>query len=191
MPVTVTVRDGRDGRDSSEVGGQILMVLKRDKPIDVGEFLGLPDGSLRRVAQSRTLGREGSQPVGYGRRPVYKAHSQFKVSLRCRCRSVAIRARSRHARSVHWVRAFPPQTPSHCWSIPGHSPGWRSGVLVRWRLASWLAFLRVLFRWRRGFSFNPLVPGVFSCRLVPRRPRAVWCCCARRPDAAPGTPVRD
>ena len=81
MPVTVTVRDGRDGRDSSEVGGQILMVLKRDKPIDVGEFLGLPDGSLRRVAQSRTLGREGSQPVGYGRRPVYKAHSQFKVSL--------------------------------------------------------------------------------------------------------------
>ena len=65
MPVTVTVRDGRDGRDSSEVGGQILMVLKRDKPIDVGVFLALPDGSFGRVAESneRSDARGVSQSV--------------------------------------------------------------------------------------------------------------------------------
>jgi hypothetical protein len=50
MAVTITVRIGREGSASSgNVGGEIVMILERLRPTDIGERLSLPDGSVGQV----------------------------------------------------------------------------------------------------------------------------------------------
>ena len=65
--VSVTVRDGREGHDGDDAAGlgDILMVLDRDRPVEVGELLQLPDGSSVKVVGSaeRPDGRGLSQSV--------------------------------------------------------------------------------------------------------------------------------
>jgi hypothetical protein len=71
MGVTVTVRDGCDGRDTHEVGGQILMILRCAAPIEVGEQLELPDGSWGKVERTvQPLACPRGHPVRDGCRPV-------------------------------------------------------------------------------------------------------------------------
>jgi hypothetical protein len=51
MPVSITVRIGRDGSSatSGNVAGELMMILERLHPTDIGERLKLPDGSLAQV----------------------------------------------------------------------------------------------------------------------------------------------
>jgi hypothetical protein len=65
--VSVIVRDGRGDRDGCDTAGpgDILMVLDRERPVQDGELLQLPDGSFGRVVGSteRPDGRGLSQSV--------------------------------------------------------------------------------------------------------------------------------
>ncbi len=51
MPVSITVRIGRDGSSAScgNLPGEVMMILARLRPTDIGERLKLPDGSLAQV----------------------------------------------------------------------------------------------------------------------------------------------
>lgn len=55
MTISVTVHDGRSGASASD--GDIVMTFERMRPLQLGEPLQLPDGSLVKVSRSAEFAR--------------------------------------------------------------------------------------------------------------------------------------
>ena len=73
--IKITIRDGRAGREGGEAGvtpdgkGAILEVVERDRPVQVGEIIKLPDGAdgeVIGVEDDIVPGRSWEQTVHVG-----------------------------------------------------------------------------------------------------------------------------